>query len=106
MFQPIKFVSCALRSFVRSLTYLAPLLGVACSALPAAAQPAATLFQDEFNGTALDGAKWGVFNNVWTLHRTRFGNWPEMASENGTGFTRLRLDTHNPDPGLAGSYFK
>lgn len=62
---------------------------------PAQAQ---TMFSDEFNGSAVDTAKWSTFDTSWYLQRTQFGNTPTIAADSdGTRYAHLRIDTYNPD---------
>lgn len=57
---------------------------------PALAQ---VMFEDTFDGPALDGAKWGV--GTWQLGRTQLGNQPTFNQEGSVAFVTLRLDTYN-----------
>lgn len=66
---------------------------------PAAAQT--TIFADEFNSGKLSSA-WKVYGTDRSLSRTIFGNKPLFATEAGTKYMRLRLDTYNAQ--YPGSY--
>jgi hypothetical protein len=63
---------------------------------------AQALFEDEFNGAQINTSQWDVHDNNWFIGRTRFGNTPQLLTENGTSFARLMLDSYNPQrPGMA-----
>ena len=55
------------------------------------------LLDDQFDGAALDGGKWGTYSKDQTLQRTKFGFTPAIVSEGATRFARMRLDSFNPD---------
>ncbi|HEX9995911.1 MAG TPA: glycoside hydrolase family 16 protein [Abditibacterium sp.] len=52
------------------------------------------LFFDDFGGGSLSG-NWGNYGSQNQLQRTRFGIRPDVLSENGTSFVRLRLESFN-----------
>ncbi len=54
------------------------------------------LFSDEFAGN-FDTSKWGLYTPPQQLQRALFGAEPIDMTENGTTFTRLTLDSYNPD---------
>jgi beta-glucanase (GH16 family) len=54
------------------------------------------VFYDDFSGSSLDGARWGIYDSSQQLQRTRFGFTPEIKREEGITFARLRLDSFNP----------
>lgn len=56
---------------------------------------AAQLLFDDFSGGALDANRWGSYIEEQQLQRTYFGFTPQLLSENGTSFARLRFDTFN-----------
>ena len=56
---------------------------------------AGQLFSDDFSGASLSSS-WGNYSSQNQLQRTRFGIRPDVLSENGTGFVRLRLESFNP----------
>lgn len=62
------------------------------------------LFSDDFNSSSFDTGKWGRYTNPQQLQRTRFGSLPTNRSEDGTSFTRLTLDSYNPD--APGQFFR
>ena len=72
----------------------------------ATAHSQTTLFQDDFNAASWDTSKWNTYDSSRSLQRTQFGLMPEMASENGTGFARFKLDSYNPDPKNGGSFLR
>ena len=55
------------------------------------------LLFDDFNSAALDSAVWNRYRFPQQLQRTGFGNNGINLNENGTSFTRLTLDSYNPD---------
>jgi hypothetical protein len=82
-------------------------LALACvSALVASAAPARAqevIWEDDFPAAAgVDAGKWVISENSSSIHRTRFGAAPQLVSEGGTSFARMRLQTYNPNaPGQA-----
>ncbi len=65
-----------------------------------------TVFEDQFNGTAWDSAKWDTYGTDHYLQRTQFGNTPTIASENGAKFARFQLKSYNGDPRYSGTYLR
>ncbi len=63
----------------------------------AAPNRAITLLRDDFSGTALNGATWGTYSSDQRLQRTKFGFTPDIVTEGGDSFARMRLDSFNPD---------
>lgn len=57
---------------------------------------AGQLLFDTFNGSSLNKSLWGVYDSSQILQRTRFGFEPELRSESGVSFARMRLDSYNP----------
>ena len=57
----------------------------------------AVLFSDDFDAPNFDTATYGLYTNEQQLQRTQFGAAPTNQSEAGTTFTRLKLDSYNPD---------
>ena len=55
------------------------------------------LFSDDFSSPNFDFGKWGRLTGDAQLQRTLFGGTPTNRSENGTTFTRITLDSYNPD---------
>lgn len=62
------------------------------------------LLFDDFNTPALSSAVWDRYKNPQELQRTRFGNTGVGLNEAGTSFTRLTLDSYNPD--APGQFFR
>ncbi|PQV65226.1 Glycosyl hydrolases family 16 [Abditibacterium utsteinense] len=56
----------------------------------------ALLLRDDFDGTSLNSNMWGHYDESQSLQRTYFGFSPQLLSEGGTSFARLRLDAYNP----------
>ena len=82
------------------------LLVAFCCLWSSHAKAQTTLFEDQFNGTAWDSAKWDTYNTSRYLQRTQFGNTPTIASENGVKFARFQLKTYNGDPRYSGTYLR
>ena len=55
------------------------------------------LLFDDFDAATLNSAVWDRYKNPQQLQRTLFGNNGQNLSENGTNFTRLTLDSYNPE---------
>ena len=55
------------------------------------------LLFDDFSSATLNPSVWDRYNNQQQLQRTLFGNNGTNLNENGTSFTRLTLDSYNPD---------
>lgn len=93
-------------AFEKRLTKMgiSALLGLTLGAGAASAQT--TLFADEFNASSWDTSKWTTYGPTNFLQRTQFGNQPTMATESGTSFARLRLDSYTPDPAYKGEYLR
>lgn len=56
----------------------------------------ALLLRDDFSGTSLSSATWGIYSEDQTLQRTKFGFTPAIVNEDGVSFARMRLDSYNP----------
>lgn len=60
--------------------------------------PAArVLLRDDFSAATLNSSVWGTYDESQSLQRTRYGFIPQIISEGGTRFARLRLDSFNPN---------
>src|SRR5687767_12238205 len=79
-----------MRSRSRRLTMSVLASAAATVALSVSPARGADLLRDDFNGAALDQAKWGI--GTWLLGRTQLGFTPQVTG----GMARLRLDTYNP----------
>ena len=55
------------------------------------------LLFDDFSSATLNPSVWDRYKSPQELQRTLFGNNGVNLSENGTTFTRLTLDSYNPD---------
>ena len=55
------------------------------------------LLFDDFNSSTLNSAVWDRYRFPQKLQRTGFGNNGNNFMENGVSFTRLTLDSYNPD---------
>lgn len=55
------------------------------------------LLRDDFNGPVLDASTWDVYTELQTLQRTRFGFTPQIVSEGGQSYARMRLESFNPN---------
>ena len=56
---------------------------------------------DDFDGASLDASRWGTYGTDRQLQLTRYGNTPQLLSENGASFARFSFNTFNPtSPGL------
>ncbi|HEX8834521.1 MAG TPA: PA14 domain-containing protein [Abditibacteriaceae bacterium] len=88
-------------SLSRCFFYLLPSLLLAS---PLRAQT--PVLQDEFNSGALNSSLWSVYGTNSFLQRTQFGLQPQFATESGTSYMRLRLDSYTPDSTYRGNYFK
>lgn len=56
------------------------------------------LLRDDFNASSLDSSVWGHYvSSQAPLQRTRWGNNGINLNEGGVSFTRLTLDSYNPD---------
>ena len=55
------------------------------------------LLFDDFNSSSLNSAVWDRYRFPQELQRTYFGNNGINLNENGISFTRLTLDSYNPD---------
>ena len=68
------------------------------------------LLFDDFNSSTLNSAVWNNYTDQQQLQRTFFGARSANLNENGTSFTRLTLDSYNPnhpgDSALPGGYFR
>ena len=62
------------------------------------------LIFDDFNTPSLNSSVWDRYRNPQQLQRTRFGNGGVGLNEDGTNFTRLQLDSYNPD--APGQFFR
>lgn len=71
--------------------------GNGASPTPTPSSGPVTLLRDDFSGSALSGNTWGVYAQDQRLQRTKFGFTPDIVSENGDSFARLRLDSFNPN---------
>jgi hypothetical protein len=69
-------------------------------------QAQTTVFEDQFNTTAWDSAKWTAYGTDRYLQRTQFGGVPTMATENGVQFARFPLKTYNGDSRYSGTYLR
>ena len=103
------FSSSSLRALALSAAILGPAFaltgcgGGGSSSGPSSATPTPVpagggqLLFDDFNSSTLNSAVWDRYKNPQQLQRTLFGNNGTNLSENGTSFTRLTLDSYNPD---------
>ena len=55
------------------------------------------LLFDDFDSATLNPSVWDRYTSEQKLQRTRFGNNGTNLNEGGTSFTRLTLDSYNPD---------
>jgi hypothetical protein len=53
-------------------------------------------FFDDFSASSLNTRNWGVYGSNQELQRTRFGSTPQLMTEDGVSFARIKLDTYNP----------
>ncbi len=57
------------------------------------------LWEDDFPVTSsgtVDQSKWQVSSNSSYIHRTRFGEAPQVLTDGTTTFARLRMESYNP----------
>lgn len=55
------------------------------------------LLSDDFSSSTLNPAVWSNYTDQQQLQRAFFGARPANLNENGTSFTRLTLDSYNPN---------
>ncbi len=82
------------------LAVAAGALALGCLGLSAPAQAQQVIWEDDFPVTSsgtVDQSKWQVSDNNSYIHRTRFGEAPQVLSEGSTTFARLRMESYNPN---------